>query len=268
MAAQQDPRAVASAPPARRDARVPREYALLVAAGDLMIVIYTAAFLSVIGTADPHGTQATYLLLIPSLATSGLVAGAQRRFGVKARMRPGEVAVVTLVITGFVVLAFLNIAGFPYPGWVDAAFVALLALALVGVHLPVWRRSVRDARSTWRTTRLSRPARLVTSGLGVLAALLIATSPWEYASLGAVLVAIVAIATLVLSTATPYALSTVGAEWRRIHWLAGAWAVTACFAAGLTAIALGGVPWPVAAALAIVGACPLIVTPFVAIPRS
>lgn len=110
-------------------------------------------------------------------------------------------------------------------------------------------------------------AEVAVPGGAVLFAAFAATTPWEFAPTFGALISLPVMMAMLLAWVTPFGAARLGYEWRRIHWLAFAWASTAVFASVLLAATVPGYSWPASVALAVIGAAPLCASAFVTLVR-
>ncbi len=124
--------------------------------------------------------------------------------------------------------------------------------------------SGRTAAAEWPSEPLSRPARVLTIAAAALLGAIALGQGDPATSLGLLLLVIVAMFVALAAKETPWSLARVGMEWGRRHWAAFGVAALLLFG-DVALIALAGrQPLPVAVAIGVVVAAPVVLT---ALPR-
>lgn len=227
-----------------------RSYALLAVWGALALAVYMAAFLLsfslTAGDAENGGAgNGLYanMLLFPFLLFGALSRGAQERFSIRRRAAASGRIAKGLALGAFVVLLVLALVGVGYPWPLTLIVPAATFAALAFEPLRQLRRapaaSAASAAERWATHPLSPAVRWMTALIGVVAAVLLATSSqswYAYASL----VGMLFLVAVLLGWRAPWGLVRTGYEWGPLHWAAFGITMSILFLMG---VLLSRTPW-------------------------
>lgn len=246
-----------------------RPFAWLTIVGAAFASAYVGIWIAVTTLSLSVGFTSAAMTLLPTvLLYTGLVSGSRERFSVRTRTSFRDVLIIIPAMIAFAVFAVLSIAGVAYPWWLGIVVGLALFAGLSGSAIAKLVSSPAPAtRSTpWRSEPLSRPARIVTAGLGIALGTVVALAPYSVASSIATVVILVLV---IMATVTPgarFSLASTGVEWGAVHWIGFGAAVAILYSTTLLfpLTALGS---PIAALICgVVVAAILVVTAF--LPRA
>lgn len=223
-----------------RSARASRGHALLQLAYAVLISAYMAVFVYTgsieAGSSALGGTTMT-LILPPLIVSSGLISGANERFGGRLIMRRRQLIAVGVFLALLIVLLFWGIAGSGYPWWIAiVAFGGTLVLFSRG-PIGVLRRAPAAASEPGHPATLSRPVRITTVVLGcylgaATAVVMLPAAAWAITIVG-MMAAIVAL----MAQTAQWGLLNTGFQWRRLQWASFFLAALAMFMLAVLIIA-------------------------------
>lgn len=250
----------------RRAQSIPRELVLMQAWSAALITVYIAIYLMASSTQMAgEGTATPFTLLFAILAFSGLMNGAQERFGIRARVPRATFAIAIVLIAIFMILLALSLFGPPYPWWVNLALPVAFFAALLVSGRGLLDRSTVDEHSTWAADPLTVPARLTTSLLGLALGALVAASATELAALITTMVTMVLLVAMLVAWTTSFGLARAGFEWSRVHWIAFSAAIAITFLAAMLNAWTTSLALPLAITMGVVAAATVIASAFVTI---
>ena len=188
--------------------------------------------------ADP--VPVSMLLVIPQLATVGLVGGAWERFGVRRWQSKAQQLVTIVGFASFLaVMAYTVFFGVP-PRWVAAGPAVMLFAGLaMRPALDLRKAYATKERARMLSVVLSPSARRTTVTIGAGLGLLVAVAPFSLiaslASSGILLLLVLGI----VARASQWSLHWVGFEWGITQWSAFCVSVAALVAVAVATLQLG-----------------------------
>lgn len=216
---------------------------------------------------DPSVTQ---MMIAALVLHSAILEGACEHSGVRRGLRAGDIVMLVasvLVIVSSLALAILV----PLQAWSGAVVGAVGAAVFAAAPAVRLRRMQRSAAVSGRTTTAEWPseplgpsARILTAAAAALLGAIAVGQGHPVASLGILLLVIVALFVALAAKESPWSLARVGMEWGRGHWAAFGLSAVLLFG-DVALIALAGPQTlPVALAIGVVVAAPVALA---ALPR-
>jgi hypothetical protein len=252
-----------------RTAATPRGHAVLqlaytmLLAGYMAVLIYTG---STEGGASVLGGTTMALVLPPLIVSTGLISGANERFGERLRATARQWVALGFFLVVFVALLIWGIAGDGYPWWL-AIVAAAATLLIFGVRpLNVLMRHPappHEARS--RPGPLPGAAKVTTVLLGVFFGLECSVVLVPAAASVVTIVGLLGVIVALAARSAPWGLLHTGFEWRLPQWVGFGVAAAVMFALALLSVATALVTPVVAVSAGAVVAVSVIVSAF--IPR-
>ncbi|GMA27445.1 hypothetical protein [Arenivirga flava] len=216
---------------------------------------------------DPAVTQ---MMIAALVLHSAILEGAREHSGVRRGLRAGDiimlVASLVLIVSSLALSILVSLPA--WSGAVVGAVGAAVFAAAPAVRLQRMQRSAaasgRTTTAEWPTEPLSRSARILTAAAAALLGAIAVGQGHPVASLGILLLVIVAMFVALAAKESPWSLARVGMEWGRGHWAAFGLSVLLLLG-DVALIALAGPQTlPVALAIGVVVAAPVALS---ALPR-
>lgn len=213
-------------------------YTVLLAAY-IAVLVFTV---SIEGGRSVLGGGVIALVLPPIIISSGLISGANERFGVRRRATTRQHVMLGIYLLALGALLVWGLAGDGYPWWTSLV-AAAATLVVFGARslMTLVREDALPAHGgefeTGERARLARPARITTVVIGfyfglLSGSVLTPTVAWMSMMLG-LMAAIVALGAQV----SAWGLLRTGYEWRRRHWVGFGVATMVMFALAVLIVA-------------------------------
>lgn len=239
-------------------------YTLLLAAY-IAVLVFTG---SIEGGRSILGGGVIALVLPPIIISSGLISGANERFGARRRATARQHVMLGVYLLALGALLAWGVAADGYPWWVSLVAAAATLIVFGARSFATLLREDALAADRGESERresagLARPARVTTVVIGIYLGLLsgLVLTPtviWLTMMLG-MMAAIVALG----AQASSWGLLRTGYEWRRRHWVGFGLATTVMFALSVLIVATEVVTPAVTVIAGVVVAASVIVPAFI-----
>ncbi len=214
-------------------------------------------------TATAENPSVTQMMIAALVLHSAILEGAREHSGVRRGFRAGDI--IMLIVSVTLILSSLALSILvALPAWSGAVVGALGAAvfsAAPAVRLRRMQRSAaasgRAAAAEWPSEPLSRSARVLTLAAAVLLGAIAVGQGHPVASLGVLMLVLVAMFVALAAKESPWSLARVGMEWGRGHWTAFGVSVLLLFGDVALIAFVGQQALPVALAIGIVVAMPV-----------